>query len=87
MKFDYPYTMVVNKDEALKDKGSNGTSEGYVHANPESIDYFMNGQEIEVVNAVMYTRIRYNQWMYYPPDGVHTLDVWHDSVMNFGKDK
>lgn len=26
--------------------------------------------------------IKYNQWLYYPPDDVHTLKVWHDTVVN-----
>lgn len=76
--------MIVNQDTKFVDKGSTGGTKDYVINHPESEDYFINGQKIVPVNAAMYSRLKYNPWLFYPPEGKsgsHSTKKWHDSVI------
>lgn len=54
---------------------------GYVAENPESKEYFEEGQTILLVNAAMDAKGKYTPWLYFPPQNVHTTKVWHDTVV------
>ena len=89
LKMSFPSSMVVNQDAKLVDYTS-----GYVSRNPNSRSYITNGQNVDIVNAAMYARIKYNQWLYHPQieqDGLsygvsgrgHLTARWQSLALSF----
>jgi hypothetical protein len=82
---NYPATMKDrNQDTNLQDKADDGSVGGYVNSNPQSKDYFLEGQDVAVPNAAAHSRLMYNPWLYYPPNESHSTFKWHNTVLALG---
>lgn len=42
-----------------------------------------NGQEMQPVNAAMYSRLRYTPWVDFPPQNSNPLDTWLEIYHSF----